>query len=216
MGFYRSRSSLAAACGLLTLSGLVSAGAPVCRAEAGSQPMSKGIDLDVAAGDLHAVVSMLERQANVEALVCDGDKPFKQVYVHLDNASLPKALRTIAQSAGAKVHKNDDGVYVFEPETISDGESRPSALNDSSPSGTSAPSVAPAAHIPAGSLHWQTMVLVHAVPSKILHTLQWDQDVVQEDPFKPLQLLTNRPNITSTQTNIPKHVSEFSECRLLQ
>ena len=61
---YRRRSGLTTACGLLALGGLASAAAP-----AWSDPdvLGKTVSIDVAAGDLHAVVSMLERQANVEA-----------------------------------------------------------------------------------------------------------------------------------------------------
>ena len=116
MGFNRRRSGLTAACGLLALGGLASAAAPAWSAD---EAPGKTVSIDVAAGDLHAVVAMLERQVNVEASVRDGDRPYKPVYVHLDGASLPKALRTIARSAGAKVSKNEDGVFVFEPETAS-------------------------------------------------------------------------------------------------
>ena len=75
----------------------------------------KTVSLDVTAGDLYAVIAMLERQAGIEASVQSGDKPYKPVSVHLDGVSLSKALRTIAWSAGAKVTKNEDGVYVFSP-----------------------------------------------------------------------------------------------------
>lgn len=77
--------------------------------------MGKTISLDVTAGDLRAVVAMLERQVGLKASVQDGDKPFKPVYVHLDGVSLAKALRTIAWSAGAKVTKTESSVYVFSP-----------------------------------------------------------------------------------------------------
>ena len=209
MGFYRRRSGLTVACGLLTLGGLASATTPACRA---AEATGKTVSIDVAAGDLHAVVSMLERQVNVEASVRDGDKPFKPVYVHLDEASLPKALRTIALSAGAKVHKNDDGVYVFEPESApSDSGDAPAASAPVVQAPAVAPSVdyRPEARYPAGSLHWQPIVLVHAVPSEILRIMHWDQDLVELDPFKPLQMPTMRPNITSTQTNVPNTYPSF-------
>ena len=83
---------------------------------------NKTVSMDVSAGDLRAVVAMLERQVNLKASVRDGDKPFKPVYVHLEGVSVTKALRTIARSAGAKVSENKDGVYVFEPlSTPADG-----------------------------------------------------------------------------------------------
>jgi general secretion pathway protein D len=213
MGFYQRRSGLSAAYGLLALGGLASAAMPACHAaDTGALAMSKGIDLDVAGGNLHVVVSMLERQANVEALVQDGDKPFKPVFVHLDGASLPKALRTIAQSAGAKVSKNDDGVYVFEPQSApSDGSDTSNSFAPAVQAPAAAPPVdtRPEARYPSGSLHWQTITLQHAVPLEILKIMHWEQDSVELDPLKPLQMPIMRPNITSTQPNIPNTYPNF-------
>ena len=101
----------AAACGLLALGSLSASALAQSAPDTG-----KTVSLDVAASDLHTVVTMLERQADVEALVRDGDTPFKPVNVHLKDAGLAKAMRTIAFSAGAKVSVNSDGIYVFEPE----------------------------------------------------------------------------------------------------
>ncbi len=97
------------------------------KADAGQQPelpsppvrdmpptAGRTISLDVTAGDLRAVVAMLERQVGIKALV-PGGQTYKPVYVHLVSASLPKALAAIARSAGAQVTKNADGVYVFSP-----------------------------------------------------------------------------------------------------
>ena len=216
MGFYRRRSGLTAACGLLAFGGLVSAAAPAWSAEATD---GKTVSIDVAAGDLHAVVSMLERQVNVEASVRDGEKPYKPVYVHLDAASLPKALRTIARSAGAKVTKNEDGVYVFEPETADGGSGGGVSGTPAGP----APAIQspttpmapmdnrPESRFPAGSLHWQSIVLQHAVPSDILKLMKWDQDLVELVPFKPLELPLQRPNVSSFGSNmiLPSNLSGY-------
>ena len=204
---YRRRSGLTTACGLLALGGLASAAAP---APSLADASGKTVSIDVAGGDLHAVVSMLERQVNVEASVKDGDKPYKPVYIHLDGASLPKALRNIAQSAGAKVTKNEDGVYVFEPESAPSASDFSGTAADPAPAAPqpmaqqaaqqSAPS-APAPRFPPGSLHWNTLVLQHAVPSAILKMMKWDQDLVEPDPVMPLQLPQSRPVISSTTPN---------------
>jgi len=211
MGFYRRRSGLTAACGLLALA----SAAPAWSAEATD---SKTVSIDVAAGDLHAVVSMLERQVNVEASVRDGDKPYKQVYVHLDGASLPKALRTIARSAGAKVTKNEDGVYVFEPESasgdvggdVSDATARPMPAVQS-PAAPLPVDNRPESRYPPGSLHWQSIVLQHAVPSDILKIMHWDQDMVEIIPFKPLEAPQQRPNVSSFGSNmiLPSNLSGY-------
>ena len=220
MGFYRRRSGLTAACGLLALGGLLSAAAPARSAEAADSKTTsdgKTVSIDVAAGDLHAVVSMLERQVNVEASVRDGDKPYKPVYVHLDGASLPKALRTIAQSAGAKVTKNEDGVYVFEPGSGEGSGDVPGVTP--SPAPAVQPPAAPAppmdnrpeSRYPPGSLHWQSIVLQHAVPSDILKMMHWDQDLVEIVPFKPLDMPQQRPNVSSVGSNmiLPSNLSGY-------
>jgi len=199
MGFYRRRSGLTAACGLLALGGLASAAAPAHSAET----TGKTVTLQVANADFHAVVSMLERQAGVEAVIHDGDKPYKHVFLNLDEAPLPKALRTIATSAGARVTRNEDGVYVFEPlsaDGVGMGEA-PAAPAPAVQLAAAAPvaETRPEARYPAGSLHWQTIVLQHAVPSDILKMMRWDQDLVEIQPFKPLDMPLARPVLSATQ-----------------
>jgi len=116
----------------------------------------KTVSADVSAADLHAVVAMLGRQAAVTVLVRDGDQPYKPVYVHLDGASLSKALQTVAVCAGAQVTRNGDGVYVFSP------------LLTSPPLPRAVPET------PAVGYRWHTLVLQHAVPSDILALMHWN------------------------------------------
>ena len=201
MGFYRRRSGLTTACGLLALGGLASAAAPAHSAEA----TGKTVTLQVADADFHVVVSMLERQAGVEAVIHDGDKPYKHVFLNLDDSPLPKALRTIATSAGARVTRNEDGVYVFEP-LSADGAGAGAGETPAAPAPAvqfaAAPAPAetrPEARYPAGSLHWQTIVLQHAVPTDILKMMRWDQDLVEIQPFKPLDMPLARPVLSATQ-----------------
>ena len=151
--------------------------------------------------------------------VRDGDKPYKPVYVHLDGASLPKALRTIARSAGAKVSKNDDGVYVFEPESEAAGSDMPIAPASPSPTfQTAAAQPAdnrPESKYPPGSLHWYSIVLQHAVPSDILKMMRWDQDLVEMTPFQPAEVPQPKPSIYTAPsglilpTNVPGYPNGY-------
>ena len=204
MGSYRRRSGVrrsgvTAACGLLALGGLA-ASSP---ARSAPDTSGKTVSIDVVGGDLHAVVGMLEHRASIEALVRDGDTPFKPVNVHLDQASLPKALRTIAFSAGAKVSLNSDGIYVFEP---SSEDSNASLTETPAQTASSAPQPTqdenPEARFAPGELHYQTIVLQHAVPSDILKLMHWDRDMVDMDPFKPVQMPQSVPSVSSTQQNM--------------
>lgn len=140
----------------LLLSALLALAAPRSSAAPSSPPLSeKIISMDVTAGDLQAVAATLERQAHIQILVIAGPTPFKPVYVHLEDATLPKALRTIANSAGASVSRNVDGVYVFTPIV---------AVN-------------PAAQAPpedAAKYHWHSLVLQHAKPGDILTQMHWE------------------------------------------
>ncbi len=186
------RTGLTAACGLLAL-GSLAASAP-----AQSLPASgKTITLDVAGSDLHTVVNMLEHQANVEAMVRDGDAPFKPVNVYLKDAGLGKAMRMIASSAGARVSLNSDGVYVFEPDSGS-GASVQQAASPAQAQGASENSDnSPEARFAPGELQYRTIVLQHAVPSDILKMMRWDRDLVDMDPFRPVQVPHTHPDVYS-------------------
>jgi general secretion pathway protein D len=204
MGSYRRRSGLAAA-GLTTACGLLALGGLTASASAQRLPDASGktVSLDVAGSDLHTVVNMLEHQANVEALVRDGDTPFKPVNVCLKDADLAKAMRTIAFSAGAKVSVNADGIYVFEPEADG-GAAVPDAPAVNSPAQQSAQYADgnPEARFAPGELQYRTIVLQHAVPAEILKLMHWDRDVVDMDPFKPVQMPQSVPSVSSTQQNM--------------
>ncbi len=76
---------------------------------------NKTISMDVSAGNLNAVVAMLERQFGIKALVQDGIGAYNPVFVHLNAASRSEALAAIARSAGAQIIRDENGVYVFSP-----------------------------------------------------------------------------------------------------
>ena len=126
--------------------------------------LPKTFSLDFSAGDLHAVVTMLERQTGITATVRDSETPFHLVYVHLDEASVAKAIRTIALSAGAKVIVNTDGSYLFE--TLDAVDPLPYTQAQM-----------PTPHVPlnVADLHWYTLPLHHAVASDLAKLMHWNQ-----------------------------------------
>ncbi len=201
MGNHQWRTG--AALGLLTLS-FLAGGLPARSAEA----PDKIVTIDVADANFGTVVAMLQRQANVDVTIRQGDQPFKNVSVHLIDKPLAYALSKIAFSAHARVSRDSDGGYVFEPEAAgsSAGDSSPmlqtASLNTDS-SGRSRDSAEEAPrHYPPGSLHWQPIALQHAVPSELLRLMHWDQYVVEPEPFRPLSLSSEPPVVTSTSPNV--------------
>ncbi len=202
------RPGVTAACGLLAL------GLSAVSASAQSLPDTSGktVSLDVVGGDLHSVVGMLEQRAHVEALVRDGDTPFKPVNVHLEDDSLAKAMRTIAFSAGARVSVNSDGIYVFEPETdsASPQEAAPAQTQEAFDNSESSPE----AHYAPGDLQYRTITLQYAVPSQILKLMHWDRDVVDVDAFKPIQPPQSRPDVYSVGSNLNPQSSQPSSSSL--
>lgn len=205
---HQRRAGLTAACGLLALGGLSS----TALAQGAPDASGKTVSIDVAGSDLHTVVNMLEHQADVEALVRDGDTPFKLVNVHLKDAGLAKAMRTIASSARAKVSINADGIYVFEPEDGS-GVSLPEASSHQFSSTMQYADVNSDAphHYAPGELQYRSIILQHAVPADILRLMRWDKDVVDMDPFKPVQIPQVHPVVASVpQINVPQGSSDFN------
>ncbi len=194
MGSNQRRLGLTAACGLLALGGFSAS----AQAQSGPDAPGKTISLDVARGDLHAVVGMLQQRAGVEVEVRDGDTPFKPVNVHLIDASLGKVMRTVASSARAKVSINSDGIYVFEPEDAGSGAVLPetpalrTAAYTDGDGGEDAPR-----HYAPGELQYRSIVLQHAVPTDILKLMRWDKDVVDMDPFKPVQMPQVHPAVST-------------------
>ncbi len=192
-----ARAGLTAACGLLALGSLAAS------TQAQSLPDTSGrtVSLDVVGGDLHAVIGMLEQRAHVEALVRDGDTPFKPVNVHLDEAGLAKAMRTIAFSAGARVSVNSDGVYVFEPDSGSGASLQEAALTAPTQGASQTSDSSPEPHYAPGELQPRSIILQHAVPSEILKLMHWDKDMVDMDPFKPVQIPQTHPEVYSVSGN---------------
>lgn len=211
----RKAAATAALCGWMTLGGLalppslVAYGLAAPAAADAPDTTGKTVSIDVTAADLHAVVNMLEKQAGIEALIQDGDRAFRPVNVHLENASLPKALRTIAQSAGAKFSLNADNVYVFEPQSAvpmtASFESAPPApvvpaesILPAAPSSDSRQQVVAALPtINPNDLHWQKLVLQHAIPLDVLRTMHWDRGAEDPTPFQQIGHALDKPSVTN-------------------
>lgn len=136
------------------------------------QPADSGktVDLELIDADLHVVAATIQQQTGAQIVIQDGDQPFKRVTVQLHGATLSKALRYVALSAGADVQSTEDGVYVFRP------AQNGGAIEESAQQQEQAPQ-------PRKDMHWYKLVLQHAVPTQILQILGWDQDVRNVNPY---------------------------------
>ena len=114
----------------------------------------KTITLDVINADLRSVVVMLERQANIQAIVQDSDKAYRLVSVHIVSTPVDDAIHTVALSVGMQVTQKPDGVYVFEPSKM---------IHLATPQ-------TPAK---AADLRYRTIVLRHANPADVLKLMHW-------------------------------------------
>jgi len=126
---------------------------------------SKTVSLDIEAADLHQVVHMLQQQTGVSIVIRDEGQTFGKVNVTLNHTPLEAALKYIALSANAKVTRDEDGVYVIEPNTGS------STVADSG----QAPQTTTAS-ADTGDYHWLKLSLQHATPKDVLYLMHWDQD----------------------------------------
>ena len=137
---------------------------PPIAASAQAVPMpERRLTLDVQNTDLHSAVNTLVHQTGVQAIVQGGKTPFQPVNVHLSGVTPSQALREVAASAGAKVTKTSDGIYIL-------------TLFDDFP-----------------SLNYRTILLQHANPADILKAMKWGMDefVSKTEAAKPLN--TNLP-----------------------
>ena len=206
MRFIQKRRGLTTACcGLLTLGGLTVLVAPHPAVAQSAEQGSK-VNIDVVGEKLQTVLTILGRQANIETVVQEGDTPFKLINVHLSESSLPKALRTIALSANARVKRNEDGVYVFSQDSDTSSASNAAAQPAAAPAPVqnaantqNSSNDNPELRFAPGDLHWQALVLQHAVPAEILKLMHWDKDLVEVNPFTALRMPEARPVISSTQ-----------------
>ncbi len=191
-----------ALCGLFTVGvpgGILSPALHGLSAWGDALPASKTVDIDVVGADLATVINLLQRQTGVEFLIQDTGRPFGKVTVGLAHASFDKALRTIAQSANATVQRNQDGVYVIRPAAGNDGGSADnSAGGSSSPVSDTAQTVAAPPAAPQAEMHWQKLVLLHAIPNDVLKIMHWDKDLREIEPFQGVQSPEQRPQITNT------------------
>ncbi len=105
--------------------------------------------VDVYNADMATVAAMLQRQMGVLISLRVGDKPFRDVSVHLEHATASQILRAVARSAGATVTREQGGGFVF-----------------AIPTDATATSQA----VPA-TYHWHTIVLAHTTPAEMLARL---------------------------------------------
>ena len=158
-------------------------------------PGDQVITLDLAGADVHSVVSTLQRQVRgLNLMLKDGDKPYKPVYLHLNNATVETVLRDVALSSGAELTRNDDGSYFLHP---------------TAPTPAPAPAAAPPPVAPTPAvetvpldLEWHKLVLTHAIPSEIMALAGWSGNIPEASPFDRVRLSPANSNTITTASGV--------------
>lgn len=144
-----------------------------------SDPIStRTVTIDLAGVDVHTVALLLERKTpHLNLVIEDGDRPYKLVYLHVDDAPVETVLRDVALSAGASLTLSPDGSYFLHPETRSDDAARAGDPADAAAGDTT-------------GVDWRKLPLLHAVPSEVLAIMGWQQGQSsgQYDPLSKVRL----------------------------
>jgi general secretion pathway protein D len=177
------------------------------------------VDLDILNANLLSVVRALKLQSGAEIVVEGGDKAYNSVSLTV-SGSLPTVLGYVADSAGATVTRNSDGVYVLRPvgaaQTVdAEAVSTPSASSSDGSDAQVEPTVQ------TGPLHWERVRLQYVSPKYVLMMLNdkegerdvntsvvEDQQTLQQSqqpqvyiPVQPFSL--NSPNAGGGQQEQP-------------
>ncbi|MDR3710023.1 MAG: hypothetical protein P4L33_17145 [Capsulimonadaceae bacterium] len=131
------------------------------------------VDLDVTNANMLAVIELLRRPGGTQFIISGDTKLFRPVTVHL-TAKLSKMLEYVAASAGAKITKDEYGVYTIAP--IDPNAPEPAAAPKVS-TGTDLHLVAPvqpaepAPQADDTPRHWESVNLTYVEPSFVLSIL---------------------------------------------
>ncbi|GIV17862.1 MAG: hypothetical protein KatS3mg022_3297 [Armatimonadota bacterium] len=142
---------------------LPAAGAP--RAQ-GNMPL---VSLTLVEAEFRDAVNMLMQRSGASIVLEPSDKPYPRVNVNLVDMPLDKALEYLARSAGARVRRTEDGVFIVgpqgkEPETVATTQPQEPA-----------PAPAPA------RVRTEKMKLQYINPSEFLMQLRADPEIVGLD-----------------------------------
>jgi type II secretory pathway component GspD/PulD (secretin) len=173
------RAACAAALTLVLSGGLLPQAA---RADAEN---SSGATVDVAVvnADLGAVLNSLQRQSGLQIVIEGDQSKFHRVTANLVGRPINTVLKYVCESAGARVTKGSDGVYIVRPD------------DDATPTDdTATASVKPAAPVMSENdtssdsepKMWKKIVLQYVSPNFILKMLNETDGYRDTDPYKEL------------------------------
>jgi len=142
---------------------LPATGAP--RAQ-GNMPL---VSLTLVEAEFRDAVNMLMQRSGASIVLEPSDKPYPRVNVNLVDMPLDKALEYLARSAGARVRRTEDGVFIVGPQS-----------NQPEPA-TATQSQEPASAPAPVRVRTEKMKLQYINPSEFLMQLRADPEIVGLD-----------------------------------
>ncbi len=136
------------------------------------------VELDIVNANLLSVVQGIRLQSGAQIVIVGGEKSYQPVTLTV-SGSLDDVLRYVAQSAGATVGKDDNGVYTFRPVSSDNSDNTGAYVQ---PQQAPQP-VVQQAPVPAASMHWEKIVLENVDPNFILNMINDSDGYRDSDPF---------------------------------
>ena len=142
---------------------------------AASAPRAQGnmplVSLTLVDAEFRDAVNMLMQRSGASIVLEPSEKPYPRVNVNLIDMPLDKALEYLARSAGARVRRTEDGVFIVGPQG-----------NDTEPAVTAQPQEPVPAPAPAPvRVRTEKMKLQYINPSEFLRQLRTDPTIVGMD-----------------------------------
>lgn len=155
---------LVVACAVWGVCGsLPAAGAPSGQ---GNMPL---VSLTLVDAEFRDAVNMLMQRSGASIVLEPSEKPYPRVNVNLIDMPLDKALDYLARSAGARVRRTEDGVFIVGPQS-----------NDPEPAGMAQPQEPEPVPAPV-RVRTEKMKLQYINPSEFLRQLRTDPTIVGMD-----------------------------------
>lgn len=128
------------------------------------------VTLTLVEAEFRDAVNMLMQRSGASIVLEPSDKPYPRVNVNLVDMPLDKALEYLARSAGARVRRTEDGVFVVSPQG-KEAET-PATVQIQEPAPIPAPPV---------RVRTEKMKLQYVNPSEFLMQLRTDPEIIGVD-----------------------------------
>ncbi|MCS6830572.1 MAG: secretin N-terminal domain-containing protein [Armatimonadota bacterium] len=141
---------------------------------AAAAPRAQGnvplVSLTLVEAEFRDAVNMLMQRSGASIVLEPSDKPYPRVNVNLVDMPLDKALEYLARSAGARVRRTEDGVFIVGPQA-----KEPEAVTNAQPQEPVPPAPAPV------RVRTEKIKLQYINPSEFLRQLRVDPEIVGLD-----------------------------------